>query len=143
MTHFDSKSYTRKGFLDLFPINHRGTITNRFCFALRDGYMDSHSIVRHVVFESRRLRDSDAIRMIQENPAAAHEFADYALEWEQLPRETKKQIKQKRSALHRKEYLKAQPATEKQLNYLKQLGHCKEVKSKWEAMQLIDALTNR
>jgi hypothetical protein len=143
MTHFDSQSDTRKGFLDLFPIPRRSTITNRFCFAVRDGHADSHYIVMHVVFESRRLRDADAVRMIQENPASAHEFADYVLEWEQLPRETKKQIKQHRSALHREEYLKAQPATEKQLNYLKKLGHRKEVKSKWEAMQLIDALTNR
>lgn len=127
---FDSQSDPRKRFLDLFPTYHRSTIANRFYYAVRNGCIDIAAVVVCVVGESRRLRDDGAVRIIQENPAAAHEFADYAIEWEQLPHQVKHKIKQQKSEIHKEEYLRTQPPTDKQIKYLKALGYSKEVKSK-------------
>lgn len=81
----------------------------------------------------------------QRRSAIANRFcyAVHILEREQLPLERRKQIKEQSAAQYREQYLKSQPATDKQISYLRALGCKEEVRSKWEAMQLIDKLMKK
>lgn len=130
-----------KSFPDLFPAQRRSAIANRFCYAVRAGCDNPFTIVTQALCESRRHRDNETVAIIRANLDAAYEFAAYILERERLPRERRKQIKEQSAALYREEYLKRQGATERQIDYLRALGCKEEVRSKWEAMQLIEKMT--
>ena len=130
-------------FLDLFPPKRRSQVTNEFCCAVRAGYVDPYSIVTSVLCALTRKRDHELYDAIRANYEAGLEFAEYILAWEKLPAEVKRKIKEERASVHREEYLRTQPPTDKQLKYLKVLGYKREVKSKWEAMTLIDKLTGK
>jgi hypothetical protein len=138
---FNFQSDPRKTkFLDLFPSQYRSRVANEFCKAVRDDCKSPYDIVTRVLCETKRLKETTIYKTIRENLEAALEFTQSRIEWEALPKETKSRIKRARGSFHRDQYLTAQPPTEKQIKDLRVLGYKQEVKSKWEAMQLIEKL---
>lgn len=148
--------------MDLFPQRERGTIAQRFYDAVRGGVRDADAVVAWVhawlrtdIARCRESSSSDwpgwAERRAEQaerdeiwaekllmHPAETRAFAQYVIEREQLPRAVREAEKQARSVEYARAYMAQQPPTDKQLAYLRKLGHRGEVGSKAEASELID-----
>ncbi|HEX3035067.1 MAG TPA: hypothetical protein VHT73_08030 [Thermodesulfobacteriota bacterium] len=131
-----------KSLLELIPSHKRSGVSNRFCLFVRLGHRDPDFLVDLVIRETER-RDRDIARVIRENRKSAVEYARYILAWESLTLAEKNAIKEQRGAKYKENYLKKQPATDRQIAYLKALGCQEEVSNKWEASQLINELTKK
>jgi hypothetical protein len=74
----------------------------------------------------------------------ARRYAQTVLAYEALPPEARARVKAARQAEHLDAWMATQPATEKQLGYLRMLGHRVSAPlSKRDASDLIDALVHQ
>lgn len=141
----DNNANPQREFLNLFPANRRGWVSNVFCLAVRRGCSTPEKVVNvaisrveHDLKIYREPRHFELFNALVAYRELALEFAKYIIYWENLPPDVKRQKKFARAEFYKGEYLSNQPPTEKQIKYLKSLGYDGKVKSKWEAMKLID-----
>lgn len=136
-------------FLQDYPKAGQGTITNWFCYAVRDGAKTPREVLSQVEYTvQRKMPVSDDYSLSNDDLATllehltdpeAEDFAAFIIEREALPVDVREKLKAASGATYQQAYMAGQPPTEKQINYLKKLG-CKETPtSKAHASQLIDA----
>lgn len=148
-----SWNYDGKFLLD-YPKAGQGTITNWFCYAVRDGAKTPREVLAQVEYTVRRkmpvderysLSNGDLERLLEHllDPEA-EDFAAFIIERESLPNDVRERLKAASGATYQQAYMAEQPPTEKQLSYLRSLG-CQEVPTtKLQASQFIDqCLRNR
>jgi hypothetical protein len=150
--------------MDRFPQPERSTVANLFYTAVRAGLRDPvvvHSRVLHTLRHDIEYQEQWIHSDGSLNPAWAREriqqrqrweallydydddaiaFAQYVIEREQKPRAEREAEKAAHTEEYRRAYMAQQPPTEKQVAYLRRLGHHGPVGSKAEASALIDRL---
>lgn len=136
--------------LDQFPRARQSVIANRFYVAAREceGVATVDAVLRHVkaatilrmVVAKREQWNEERKLLSALETEAARAYAQEVLAREALPPEEKQRLKAERQEHFRRDYLRAQTPTEKQLSYLKSLG-CKTVvpANRFEASELIEA----
>jgi hypothetical protein len=148
----------RDAFLSHFPANKKGTIANLFLSPIRRRVIVPGLVVEAVVHELyQRLENpapwaseaylddaAHASQVIQDHRLEAIAFAQYYIEYEQLPYTERQALKAQRGDEHRAAWMAAQPPTEKQLGYLRKLGYAGPAPaSKADASAEIDRLLAR
>ena len=145
----------RRAWLDQFPPNKRSTIANWYHFAVRNGAFTPEAVLYHVqqtVY--RRLQWANnplttehlhsVLQTLQTDRASALTYAASVLAYEALPREAQQRVKAERAFAFLKKGMQGLPVTEKQMAYLRALGHvgpCPEDRA--AASALIDQLRRR
>jgi len=81
-----------------------------------------------------------ALLAVIAHPSEALQLAEEALAWGQLPRAERERRKAARGEAYRRQYLSALPPTDKQLRFLRSLGHDGPVENRLHASELIDEL---
>ncbi len=146
----------RRRLLGLFPTSARSLVANIFLDKVRGGITEPCAIVDAVQRDATR-RLAWAVSDDRYNPTAALlcsaidndpdeaiDFARWCIEWERLPNDQRQQLKEERGADHRRRWMEQQPATERQVAYVRALGWTgTEPASKAEASRLIDELRTR
>jgi hypothetical protein len=127
----------REAFLELFPQNRRGTISNLFLSAVRAGGATTpEAVVRHVQANLWRRRASarqwrnqaeeERLRpyavAINVHPKEALGFAGWALAWCALPEEERQRVKRQRQSHYREAWMGERPPSGAQLKFLSALG---------------------
>lgn len=132
-------------FLKAWPARNRSLITNQFCEAIRTfNITDVDKLLHCVEIDAmKRLTDNQQQeaeqRLLEKlSTAEAREFAEHVLKRENLPYEERNRLKAESSRDYQRAYMAAQPATAKQLAYLKSLGCQTLPKDKLEASELIE-----
>lgn len=137
----------KRRFLERFEPRQRCNVDSTFLSKVRDGITEPQAIVAGVCREllgkmisARRYgneriieRNREYLEIIDSYPDEVLDYALWAVEWEQLTDAEKQSIKRGRGEHYRREYMSQQPASEKQINYLRHLGWTGEVKSKLHA----------
>jgi hypothetical protein len=144
----DSSVCQSSSLLDQFPQERRSVIANQFFTAVREGSITVDEVLRSVkgdairrmMFPENRERWNTQRQLVALlGTEAAREYVRQVLEREALPPEEKLRLKAERQERFRRDYLRAQTPTEKQLSYLKSLG-CKTVPTdRQHASELIEA----
>ena len=144
-------------FLDSFPPARRSYVANTFLHAVRAGARTPEQVLAAVEAELRAVhiraqrwggvdtidRTKDIYAALNEHHDDALAFAAWAISWEALPPAERERQKQAKGEAHRRAWMEQQPATEKQVAYVRALGFTGEVTSKAHASQLIDQLRTR
>lgn len=134
-------------YLKQFPANYTGAIGNMFCQAVRQGAEEVSAVFASVRRQCTHRLGTDWINREQRDVYMqvsqsigsydSEDFAKHILWRESLPDELKFKLKNEAKSAGLKNKMSAEPASEKQLAYLKSLG-CQVVpKSKLEASELI------
>ncbi len=135
-----------QSFLEAFPVARRSLIANQFFAAVRGGATTVDDVIRGVkadsltrmLFANRDAWNTQRQLLALLETEAARAFARQVLVRESLPPEEKLQLKAQRSETYRREYLKARPPTQKQLEFLKALGCFTTPSSRLHASELIE-----
>ena len=91
--------------------------------------------------DAARIQQFSAFRdYLDTEQVTARAYARWILGWESLSIAEKDKVKAEQGAEHRQRWMAEQPATERQIQYLRALGWTAEVSSKAEASELIDRL---
>src|SRR5262249_9667071 len=136
------------------PPQQRGPLMNYFLSPVRAGVKNPAQIVQTVLtrmrsdLQRRRQWHSaaeleplrQALLAVIAHPSEALQLAGEALDWEQLPRAERERRKAVRGEVYRRQYLSALPPTDKQLRFLRSLGHDGPVENRLHASALIDEL---
>lgn len=138
----------RELFLSYFPPEYRSTAANCLLEAVRQGCTTPQEVMDHALSAAyRRIYGSEAFTLLlllaEEDPEALLAGARWALWWESLPFDERQRIKRERSEEALSRWMEEQPPTEKQLSYLRILGHTGEVANRLEASRLIERLKGR
>jgi hypothetical protein len=80
------------------------------------------------------------LHILNAKPPEWRPYCEWILEWERLPEAERERAKRDRGAEHRVRWMRTQPATAKQIDYLRALGYTGEIASKGHASELIDQL---
>lgn len=145
-----------KRFLDHFPDERRSFVSTQFHHAARAGAGNPANLLADVADQARR-RIADPYcepdrRQLLHNLLAwrlqdrigAEAYGRYVLADEALPRDARERLKAERSEQHRQAWLQQQLPTEKQLDYLRNLGYCgAQPATRGTASALIDQLLPR
>jgi|GEM_PF-2252605 len=145
-----------RALLERFPNARRSYVANTFLYAVRAGARTPGEVladVEHALSEtairSRRWNFTDTIERTEEVYGVLNEhhdealaFAAWAIAYEALPLGERERQKAEKGAVHRQAYLEQQPATDKQVAYVRSLGYHGVVTSKAHASELIDQLRN-
>lgn len=132
--------------LDHFALSQRSGIANQFFSAYRSGAETPGAVLlsvkgdvlrRILTQEGDRLKTQQLLLSLLES-GEANAYAQQVVERECLSPAEKERLKSERQEHHRREYLKAQPATERQIGYLKSLGCLVGPANRWEASQMIE-----
>lgn len=133
-------------FLEAFPVARRSLIANQFHCAVRGGATTVDAVIREVKRDAisrmtfaggeRWTTQRELLRLLETDTAGA--FAKTVIAHEALPPEEKLQLQAQRSEAYRREYLKAKPPTQKQLEFLKTLGCFTTPSSRLHASELIE-----
>ena len=121
---------------------------------IRRGVTDPATIpsvaeARLLAWEGRNDRHRDASRAAAARaaldvmvacPDQLVAFIGHCLEWEALPPGKRAEVKQARGHEHRRAWLAAQPATERQIAFCRALGHTGPIESKQHASEIIERL---
>ncbi len=143
-----------KALLERFPNARRSYIANTFLYAVRAGARTPSKVladVEHALSEtairSRRWGFTETVERTEEVYSVLNEFHDealafaaWAIAWEALPAAERQRQKQAKGAPHRQAYMAQQPATDKQVAYIRSLGYHGPVTSKAHASTLIEQL---
>jgi len=146
--------HARTSFLSRFPEDMRSAVVVFFAMRVRKGHRTPEGLYLVALQEaSRRARlstlERDRIKygllssVMLEHPELALGFCRWVLEWEALPWQEKERIKEARAERYRREWMRQQPPTEKQLAYLRKLGWTGAVLSRQHASELIEKLARR
>lgn len=135
-------------FLARFPDDAKSQTCNVFLSAVRSGHTTPLTVLAAVGLElERRLQSPyrepkilQLHKLISYHNAEAVDMARWAIEWEQMTPKERRRIKAERTEQYRDEYMGTVEPTEKQLTYLRALGHTGPVESRKHASQLIDQL---
>jgi hypothetical protein len=141
----------RNTFLARFPDNRRSYLTNLFLSGPRRGLTDPQDVLDHVWkhlqagidhtrHESARNREQLLAETIATFPDEARAFAQWAIHYVEQPAEQREEARRTQQEEHIARWLAEQPASEKQIAYLRSLGHQGEIASKLEASRLIEHL---
>ena len=139
----------RDAFLAHFPTTHRSFITNAFLFAVRRGMRTPSTILASVEDELNKCitwgldhngRYAEALTVIAAHRGGAFAFAEWALSWKALTPAEKERYRGDKSEQYRQAWMEQQPATEKQIAYVRALGYRGEVTSKAHASEVIERL---
>jgi hypothetical protein len=143
-----------RGLLERFTPNRRSYVANTFLYAVRSGARTPAKVladVEHQLSEtarrSRRWGFTDTIErtesiysILNEYHDEALAFAQWCISYEALPPGEKARRKAEKGAPHRQAWMEQQPATEKQVAYIRSLGYEGPVTSKAHASSLIEQL---
>ena len=144
----------RRRLLERFEPRRRGHLMNLFLSPVRQGISNVEQIVDSVraelqqqIARNRRYQNFSTVQrkqgyltLLESHPEDAIDFARWAIWYESLPDEEKTARKAERGEFYRRQWMDTQPATEKQVSYLRHLGWTGEVKSKLQASELIERL---
>jgi hypothetical protein len=78
--------------------------------------------------------------ILNAKPPEWRPYCEWVMAWERLPEAKRERMKRDRGAEHRVRWMRTQPATSKQIDYLRALGHSGEVPDRATASELIDRL---
>ena len=142
---WDDSNDERRRILEDCPVKLRGYFTNLFLSPVRRGLREPQQIVSSIVQElegklNRWGPDENKreyLAIIQSYRIEALDFADWAVWYHSLSPEEIAARKQKLHDDFRREWMSSQPATDKQISYLRVLGYDGDVTSKQEASELI------
>jgi hypothetical protein len=135
---------------DWTPIR-RSLITNQFCNAVRSGCKTPPAVVEWVRTDATfRVKErgydpvqgQEKLLSVVDEPEAL-EFARFIIKRENLPMIDRQKEKEERSEFFRREYMKTQEPTDKQLTYLSGLGCDVKPQNRLEASDLIDEYESR
>jgi len=143
-----------RALLERFPSNRRSYISNTFLYAVRSGARTPGKVLTDVEHElsetakrSRRWGFTDTIERTESIYSILNEFHDealafaaWAIRWEALPPAERERQKRAKGEVHRQAYMEQQPATDKQVAYIRSLGYQGPVTSKAHASSLIEQL---
>ena len=119
-------------------------MANLFLYPVRQGISNVEQIVDSVraelqqqITRSRRYhnfstvqRKAEYLTLLESYPEDAMDFARWAVWSESLSEEEKTARKAEQGKLYRRQWMDTQPATDKQVSYLRHLGWTGEVRSK-------------
>ena len=135
-------------FLDQFVPARRSLIANQFFNAVRSGATTTGDVIgsvkadalRRMMFPEDRERWNTQRQLVSLlETDEARRYAQEVLDREALPSDVKQKLKTDRSEQYRREYLKAQRPTQRQLLFLKSLGYEVVPANRLEASDLIEA----
>ena len=143
-----------KALLELFPNARRSYVANTFLHSVRAGARTPHKVladVEHALSEtakrSRRWGFSETVERTESIYSILNEYHDealayaaWAIRWEALPPAERERQKRAKGEVHRQAYMEQQPATDKQVAYIRALGYEGPVTSKAHASSLIEQL---
>jgi hypothetical protein len=134
----ESSHYTHapdpRAWLERFPSARRSAIANWYHYAVRNG-ASTPVAVAHQVRQTvqRRLQWTSAptetaylqavLDALQTDRAGALAYAQSVIDYEHLPYEARQRLKAERTTPYLQEAMRGQPVTEKQVTYLRALGH--------------------
>ncbi len=141
-----------RALLERFPNARRSYVANTLLYAVRAGARTPAEVLAAVEHElretakrSRRWGFTDTVErteavysILNEYHDEALAFAAWAIAWEALPPAERERQKKAKGAPHRQAYLDTQPATDKQVAYIRSLGYQGVVTSKGHASRLIE-----
>ena len=138
-------------FLLRFEPRRRSLVANLFLEPPRSGVTVPIEAGRMVLARARALaaraesysRESraDVVAKIEKFPKEALDYARVQIEWESLPLEQRRAIKDQRQEAHKAAYMEGLPPTPAQLQYLRSLGHAGEAPAdRLEASRLIEKM---
>lgn len=145
----------RLAFRERFPQSQRSWITNTLLYVIRAGadtpfrvLAAVHETLTETIARARRWnhlsdttqRTQYALNTLLEHHDEAYAFAEWCLAWERLTPAEKARERAVKSEPHIRTYMEQQPATDKQIAYIRALGFAGEVTSKAHASELIDRL---
>lgn len=142
-------------FLQHFDANWRGHLTNEFLGPVRHGVRDLKRICSAVFAEARRKaagqytnatsreRYLSLLRWLVEDQEGALDFARSCIEYESLSPDEKTRRKEAHAAEGKRQWMERQPASERQLAYLRSLGCSQPANSMAEASDLIEKWKDR
>ncbi|MGI9065899.1 MAG: hypothetical protein ACR2HX_05770 [Pyrinomonadaceae bacterium] len=147
-THTASDSAKTSYFLERFPLERRSSIANRFFKAAREGGATTIDLViqqvkadaiSRMLFADRQSWNLEREFLTLLEGEEVRVYVREVLGREALPPGVKLQLKAERSEQFRREYMKAQEPTERQVRFLKTLG-CQTVPlNRLQASELIEA----
>jgi hypothetical protein len=143
-----------RALLERFPGTRRSYVANTFLYAVRSGARTPGKVLADVEHElsetakrSRRWGFTETVErtesiysILNEYHDEALAFAAWAIRWEALPPAERERQKRAKGEVHRQAYLDTQPATDKQIAYIRALGYHGPVTSKAHASSLIEQL---
>ena len=143
-----------RALLERFPKARRSYVANTFLYAVRAGARTPLQVLaavnetlRETHARSLRWNMVDTVGRTLEVLTVLHychdeamAFAQWCLSWEQLTPAEKERQRAVKGAAHRQTYMEQQPASDKQVAYIRALGFAGEVTSKAHASELIDRL---
>ncbi len=152
--HGQRTSDDGRALLERFPNARRSYVANTFLYAVRAGARTPAKVLADVEHElsetakrSRRWGFTDTVErtetmysILNEYHDDALAFAAWAIAWEALPPGERERQKRAKGAPHRQAYMEQQPATDKQVAYIRSLGYQGVVTSKAHASTLIEQL---
>jgi hypothetical protein len=131
---------TSRALLDRFPDDKRSKVMNWFLFGVREGCSTPEDVVAYVRWRSVVNCDPEVYGKISDHPEESLVLARYALAWESLPKDKRKELEEASRQQYREDYMRQQPPTEKQLEYLSRLGYRGAVSNRLEASLIIKNL---
>ncbi len=143
-----------RALLERFSSTRRSYVSNTFLYSVRSGARTPAKVLADVEHElsetairSRRWGFSDTIERTESIYSILNEFHDealafaaWAIAWEALPPAERERQKAAKGAIHKQAYMEQQPATDKQVAYIRALGYEGPVTSKAHASTLIEQL---
>ena len=144
----------RRNILEHLPERERSLFANQFHYAIRAGAPTVEAVKARVEREylhreeqHQKFRDTiraeqarRALSVLVGCPGEVADFIAWCFEYEALPRDQRKRLKDSRGEQHRRVYLDQQPPTEAQIRYCRALGWTGLVESKADASRIIDSL---
>jgi hypothetical protein len=143
-----------RALLERFPNARRSYVANTFLYAVRAGARTPGKVLADVEHElsetakrSRRWGFSETVERTETMYSILNEFHDealayaaWAIRWEALPPAERERQKRAKGEVHRQAYMEQQPATDKQVAYIRSFGYQGVVTSKAHASSLIEQL---
>jgi len=131
----------KKNFLNrLTSLSDRTKVSSKFYATARENTnlkpIDLFNLVTAKMLEA----NSPLLPYLHIYKQEAVDFAEYVLEKEQLPKDNRLAIKAYISEKYKDEYMRKDPPTEKQIKFIRELGHTGLVKNKFEASEIISKL---
>jgi len=135
------------------PARDKGFLLNLFNLAVRDGETEPNQIIFNVGRRVKKYLDDPQLSLERAaalddfrkmlNTMEAFEYAHYVLGYEYKPYEQKQAIKSERAEQIKQKTFGQQPATDKQVRYLRFLGYTGKVETKEQASGLIEQLLKK
>jgi len=133
---------SRRKFLEYFEPAKRSTVANIFLTPIRKGMTNTDIIITEIYEKVRKDEDKKYISdTIFKYLHDAFAYVSYLFDWEHLPDSEKHYYKNIQAKKAVKAYMAKDKPTEKQLSYLKVLGHTGPApETKADASELISTI---